>query len=47
MSVNYYQYQACDAEGNLRSGQLSADSEREAVAIQQARKLVPVKVRAA
>ena len=47
MSVNYYDYQACDAEGKLRSGQLSADSEREAVAILQARKLVPVKVRAA
>lgn len=45
MSVNYYQYQACDAQGNMTSGQLSADSEREAIAILQARKLVPVKIR--
>lgn len=45
MSVNYYQYQACDAKGNLTSGQLSADSEREAIAMLQSRKLVPVKIR--
>lgn len=45
MSVNYYQYQACDAQGNLTSGQLSADSEREAIAVLQARKLVPVKIK--
>lgn len=47
MSVNYYQYQACDAQGNMTTGQLSADSEREAVAMLQARKLVPVKIRTA
>ena len=45
MSVNYYQYQACDAQGNMTSGQLSADSEREAIAMLQARKLVPVKIK--
>jgi general secretion pathway protein F len=45
MSMNYYQYQACDAQGNLTSGQLSADSEREAIAMLQSRKLVPVKIR--
>ena len=40
MSVNYYQYQACDAQGNITNGQLSAESEREAIAMLQARKLV-------
>ena len=45
MSMNYYQYQACDAQGNMTSGQLSADSEREAIAMLQSRKLVPVKIR--
>lgn len=45
MSVNYYQYQACDTKGNLTSGQLSAESEREAIAMLQARKLVPVRIR--
>lgn len=45
MSMNYYQYQACDAQGNLTSGQLSAESEREAIAVLQSRKLVPVKIR--
>lgn len=47
MSVNYYQYQACDADGKLTSGQLSAESEREAVAQLQARKLVPIRLKAA
>jgi general secretion pathway protein F len=47
MSVNYYQYQACDALGNMTSGHLSAESEREAVAQLQARKLVPVRIRMA
>jgi general secretion pathway protein F len=47
MTVHYYQYQACDAQGNLSSGQLSAESEREAVAQLQARKLVPVKLKLA
>lgn len=46
MSVNYYQYQACDASGNLTSGQLSADSEREAITMLQSQKLVPVKIKA-
>lgn len=46
MSINYYQYQACDAQGNITSGQLSAESEREAIAMLQSRKLVPVKLRA-
>ncbi len=47
MSVNYYQYQACDAQGNVTRGQLSAESEREAVAILQSRRLVPIRIKAA
>ncbi|MEX2367072.1 MAG: type II secretion system F family protein [Pseudohongiellaceae bacterium] len=47
MSINYYQYQACDAQGNVQKGQINADSEREAVAMLQSRKLVPVKIRLA
>lgn len=45
MTINNYQYQACDALGNLSSGVLSAETEREAVAQLQARKLVPVKLK--
>jgi len=45
MSDNYYQYQACDAKGNMTTGQLSADSEREAIAKLQSLKLVPVKIK--
>jgi general secretion pathway protein F len=47
MSVNHYQYQACDLQGNILTGQLSAESEREVVAQLQARKLTPVRIRAA
>jgi len=45
MSVQHYQYQACDALGNMLSGHLSAESEREAVAQLQARKLTPLKIK--
>jgi general secretion pathway protein F len=47
MSINYYHYQACDADGKMSTGQLSAESEREAVAQLQARKLVPIRIRPA
>jgi general secretion pathway protein F len=47
MSSHYYHYQACDAQGNMSSGQISAESEREAVAQLQARRLVPIKIRTA
>jgi len=47
MSINYYHYQACDADGKMSTGQLSAESEREAVAQLQARKLVPIHIRPA
>jgi len=45
MSIHHYQYQACDAQGKLSNGFLSAESEREAVAQLQARKLVPLRIR--
>jgi general secretion pathway protein F len=47
MTINNYQYQACDVGGNMSSGILSAESEREAVAQLQARKLVPVRLKLA
>jgi len=47
MTAYNYQYQACDASGALSSGMLSADSEREAIAQLQARKLVPVRLKLA
>jgi Type II secretory pathway, component PulF len=46
MSVQHYQYQACDAGGNILTGHLSAESEREAVAQLQARKLTPLRIKA-
>jgi general secretion pathway protein F len=47
MSSHYYHYEACDAQGNMTSGQISAESEREAVAQLQARRLVPIKLKTA
>lgn len=45
MASQQYQYQACDTIGNIQSGQISADSEHEAVALLQARKLIPISVK--
>jgi len=47
MSTLHFKYQAYDTAGKVQSGQLNADSEREAVKILQGRKLVPVKVQQA
>jgi len=44
MSTEYFKYQALDATGKLLNGQLTADSEREAVRILQGRSLTPVKI---
>ncbi|MEX2132101.1 MAG: type II secretion system F family protein [Pseudohongiellaceae bacterium] len=44
MSSLHFRYQAYDASGKVQSGQLNAESEREAVKILQGRKLVPVKL---
>jgi general secretion pathway protein F len=47
MSSHYFHYQACDAQGNMVTGQVSAESEREAVAQLQARRLVPIRIKTA
>lgn len=44
MSAAYYRYQAFDAQGTLQSGQVNAESEREALKILQGKKLIPVKI---
>ena len=44
MSALYYKYQAYDADGKVQSGQLNAESEREAVKILQGKNLTPVKL---
>lgn len=44
MSINQFNYQAYDAAGNVQSGHIAADSEREAVKLLQGRQLVPVKI---
>ncbi len=47
MSAGYYKYQAYDAQGTLQSGQINAESEREALKILQGKKLTPVRIRRA
>jgi general secretion pathway protein F len=44
MSAAYYTYQAYDAQGKVQTGQVNAESEREAIKILQAKKLIPVKI---
>lgn len=44
MSAGYYNYQAYDAKGKLQSGQLNAESEREALKILQGKQLIPVRI---
>lgn len=44
MSALYFKYQAFDAEGKVESGQLNAESEREALRILQGRNLTPVRI---
>ncbi len=44
MSAGYFRYQAYDAQGNVQSGQINAESEREALKILQGKKLIPVKI---
>ncbi len=44
MSVLYFKYQAFDADGKMLSGQLTADTEREAVRILRGKNLTPVKI---
>lgn len=44
MSTLYFKYQAFDANGEARSGEISADSEKEAVRLLQGKNLTPVKI---
>jgi general secretion pathway protein F len=44
MSAGYYRYQAYDSQGNVQTGQINAESEREALKILQGKKLIPVKI---
>ena len=44
MNALYFKYQAFDAEGKVQTGQLNAESEREAIRILQGKNLTPVKV---
>lgn len=44
MSAGYFNYQAYDAAGKVQTGQINAESEREALKILQSRKLIPVKI---
>ncbi len=44
MSAAYYKYQAYDAEGKVQTGQVNAESEREALKILQGKKLIPVQI---
>jgi len=44
MNALYFKYQAFDTEGKVQTGQLSAESEREAIRILQGKNLTPVKV---
>ncbi len=44
MSAAYYNYQAYDANGKVQTGQINAESEREALKILQGKKLIPVKI---
>lgn len=44
MSTEYFKYQALDAHGKVLNGQLSADSEREAIRILQGKNLTPIKI---
>lgn len=47
MSSLNFRYQAYDASGKVQTGQLNAESEREAVKILQSRRLVPVRLQPA
>jgi len=47
MAASQFSYQACDVQGKMHAGQLSAETEQEVVAILQARNLIPIKIEAA
>lgn len=44
MAVHHYTYQACDIEGNIVSGRMTAESQQEVVTHLQSQQLIPLKV---
>lgn len=42
--MHQYNYQACDLEGKIHTGQIGAENEQEVVATLQSRQLIPIKV---
>lgn len=44
MNTLYFKYQAFDAAGKVQNGQLTAESEREAIRLLQSKNLTPVKI---
>ncbi|MDP3516108.1 MAG: type II secretion system F family protein [Pseudohongiella sp.] len=44
MSLTHFSYQAFDTQGHSQQGEISAESERDAIRLLQARKLTPVKL---
>jgi len=42
--MHQYNYQACDLEGKIHTGQVGAENEQEVVATLQSRQLIPIKV---
>jgi general secretion pathway protein F len=44
MSLTHFSYQAFDSQGHTQQGEISAESERDAIRLLQARKLTPVKL---
>ncbi len=45
MSSQTYAYKACDAQGKVHEGQLTADTEQEVLTLLAARQLIPVEIR--
>ena len=44
MAIQQYTYQACDIEGKIKEGQLTAESEQEVVTLLQNQQLIPLKI---
>lgn len=44
MAIQQYNYQACDIEGKIKQGQLTAESEQEVVTLLQNQQLIPLKI---
>jgi general secretion pathway protein F len=44
LAIQQYNYQACDIEGKIQTGQVNAESEQEVVTLLQNRQLIPLKI---